>query len=172
MNKNILIFTGNGKGKSTSSFGMALRAAGHNQRIIIIQFMKKNSDIGELVSLKKLGIDIIQTGLGFVPKKENPRYADHVNAAQLGLKVAQQALNSGEYDLVILDEICGAIAKELLAEKDVIAAIKQASEPINIVLTGRYASARLIDIADTVSEINPIKHAFDQGIPAREGVEF
>jgi len=172
MNKNILIFTGNGKGKSTSSFGMALRAAGHNQRIIIIQFMKKDSDVGELVSLKKLGIKVIQTGCGFVPKKENPRYADHVNAAQQGLKVAQQALNSGDYDLVILDEICGAIAKELIAEEDVLTALTQAPEPINIVLTGRYASAALIDIADTVSEINPIKHAFDQGIPAREGVEF
>lgn len=172
MSKNILIFTGNGKGKSTSSFGMALRAAGHNQRIIIIQFMKKDSDVGELVSLKKLGINIIQTGLGFVPKKENPRYADHVKAAQQGFEVARKALNSGDYDLVILDEICGAIAKELIAEEDVLAALDQALEPINIVLTGRHASAALIDIADTVSEINPIKHAFDQGIPAREGVEF
>lgn len=172
MSKNILIFTGNGKGKSTSAFGMALRAAGHGQRIIIIQFMKNDSNVGELVSLKKLGIEIIQTGLGFVPKRDNPHYMDHARVAQQGLEIARRALNSEEYDLVILDEICGAIAKELVDEERVLAVLDQAPEPITIVLTGRYASAALIDIADTVSEINPLKHAFDQGIQAREGIEF
>ncbi len=172
MAKNILIFTGNGKGKSTSSFGMALRAAGHDQRILVIQFMKKDTAIGELISLKKLGIEVIQTGLGFVPKPENPRYQAHKEAAEKGFNIAEQALQSGAYDLVILDEICGAVAHGLVDEQVVVNAIKSAIEPINIVLTGRNAVASLIELADTVSEITPIKHALDQGIPARVGVEF
>ena len=83
MAKNILIFTGNGKGKSTAAFGMAVRAAGHGQRILIHQFMKSDTSTGELVDLRdKLGIDIRQMGLGFVPKPDHPKYSDHREAAQ------------------------------------------------------------------------------------------
>ncbi len=172
MDKNILIFTGNGKGKSTAAFGMALRAAGHNHRVLILQFMKHDESVGELVSLKQLAIPVIQTGRGFVPKPDNPHYAEHRQAAQEGFALARQALNSGHYDLVVLDELCGAVAKGLLDEIDVITALQEASSPLNIVLTGRGASERLIELADTVSEIMPVKHALEQGISAREGVKF
>ncbi|MCD6525578.1 MAG: cob(I)yrinic acid a,c-diamide adenosyltransferase [Desulfuromonas sp.] len=172
MSKNILIFTGNGKGKSTSAFGMALRAAGHDQRVLIIQFMKCDDSVGELVSLKKLGIRVIQTGLGFVPKPDNPRYTAHREAAQAGFALAKESLNSGQYDLIILDELCGAISNGLVDEQAVIDALITAPQPLNIVLTGRDATDKLIELADTVSEIQPLKHALDQGIPAREGVEF
>lgn len=172
MHKNILIFTGNGKGKSTSAFGMALRASGHNHHVLIIQFMKKDSNIGELISLKKLGITVKQTGLGFVPKPDSPRYADHKQAAQEGFELADNALQSGNYDLIILDELCGAIAHGLINEQAVITAITKAPAPLNIVLTGRNATKGLIDMADTVSEIKPLKHALDQGIKAREGIEY
>lgn len=172
MHKNILIFTGNGKGKSTSAFGMALRASGHNHCVLIIQFMKKDSSVGELIILKKLGITVKQTGLGFVPKPDNPRYTEHQQAAQKGFALANNALQSGNYDLIILDELCGAVAHGLIDEQTVVTAITTAPAPLNIVLTGRNATKRLIDLADTVSEITPIKHALDLGIKAREGVEY
>jgi len=172
LDKNILIFTGNGKGKSTAAFGMALRAAGHNQRVLILQFMKQDESVGELVSLKKLGISVIQTGLGFVPKPNSPRYPEHQQAAQRGFTLASKAMNSGDYDLIILDEICGAVAKGLLEEHVVTDALAAALPPLNIVLTGRDACDNMIALADTVSHITPVKHALERGIQARKGVEF
>ena len=173
MAKNILIFTGNGKGKSTAAFGMALRAAGHGQRILILQFMKSDDSTGELVSFQeKLGIDIRLTGLGFVPKPEHPKYPDHRKAAQQGFATACQAMESGEYDLLILDEICGAVSCGLIEEQQVLDAVIGARDDLNIVLTGRNATPAMIEMADTVTEMVPLKHALDRGVPAREGVEF
>lgn len=169
--KNILIFTGDGKGKSTASFGMALRAVGHGQRVLVIQFMKHEDRVGELSGLKQLGIETIQTGRGFVPKPENPAYAEHQQAAQQGFILASESLNSGEYDLIILDELCGAVAKGLLEEGEVLRAL-EASPPLNIVLTGRGATEGLIELADTVSVVHPRKHALADGVTARKGIEF
>lgn len=172
MDKNILLFTGTGKGKSTAAFGMALRAVGHNQRVLIIQFMKQDESVGELSSLQQLGISVIQTGLGFVPRPENPRYPEHQQAAQQGFALACKAMNSGDYDLIVLDEMCGAVAKGLLEERAVTDALVSAPAPLNIVLTGRDATVNMIALADTVSHITPVKHALEQGVPARKGVEF
>lgn len=169
--KNILIFTGYGKGKSTAAFGMALRAVGHDQSVLIIQFLKQDEGVGELKGFQRLGITVKQVGRGFVPKPDHPAYESHCSAAQEGLAVTREALNSGQYDLVVLDEICGAVAKGLLEESAVVCAIETAP-PQNIVLTGRSATERLISLADTVSEIQPLKHALAEGIPARKGVEF
>lgn len=169
--KNILIFTGNGKGKSTAAFGMAVRANGHGQRVLILQFLKQDETVGELVGLKQLGIEVLQVGRGFVPRMDHPDYDDHRQAAQEGFAFARKALNSGEYDLIVLDEICGAIAKHLLAEDEVLSAL-EAAPSMNIVLTGRGATERLIELADTVSDIHPHKHALADGIGARKGVEF
>ncbi len=173
MAKNILIFTGNGKGKSTASFGMAIRAYGHGQKVRILQFMKADSSTGEVVTLgDKLGIEIRQLGLGFVPKPDHFAYPDHQAAAQKGLALASQEMTAGNCDLLILDEICGTISAGLLDEDEVIAAVKQSRDDLNIVLTGRHASERLIALADTVTEMVPHKHALQNGIPAREGVEY
>jgi len=172
LDKNILLFTGTGKGKSTAAFGMALRAVGHNQRVLIIQFMKQDESVGELSSLQQLGISVIQTGLGFVPRPENPRYPEHQQAAQQGFALACKAMNSGDYDLIVLDEMCGAVAKGLLEERAVTDALVSAPAPLNIVLTGRDATVNMIALADTVSHITPVKHALEQGVPARKGVEF
>lgn len=173
MAKNLLIFTGNGKGKSTASFGMALRAVGHEQRVLILQFMKSDSSTGELVGLReKLGIDIRQTGLGFVPKPDHPKYAAHREAAQAGFALARQAMNSGDYDLLILDEICGAVTCGLVDEQQVLNALQKSRDDLNIVLTGRGATAGMIKLADTVTEMVPLKHALEAGVPAREGIEF
>ncbi len=173
MAKNILIFTGDGKGKSTAAFGMALRAAGHDQRILILQFMKSDDSTGELVSFReKLGVDIRMTGLGFVPKPDHPKYPAHRDAAQQGFATACQAMHSGDYDLLILDEICGAVSCGLIEETQVLQAVAAARADLNIVLTGRNATAAMVEMADTVTEMVPHKHALESGIPAREGIEF
>lgn len=173
MAKNLLIFTGNGKGKSTASFGMAVRAAGHGQRILILQFMKADASTGELVGLRdKLGIDIRQMGLGFVPKPDLPKYPAHKEAAQQGFAVAVQAMQSGDYDLLILDEICGTVTAGLVSEQQLLEAVAASRDDLNIVLTGRNATVKMIEMADTVTEMVPLKHALEAGIPAREGIEF
>ncbi|MCA1797164.1 MAG: uroporphyrinogen-III C-methyltransferase [Geobacteraceae bacterium] len=169
---NILIFTGNGKGKSTAAFGMALRAVGHDQRVRIIQFMKNDADVGELGALERLNIPVEQCGLGFVPKPDHHLYTAHCEAAEKGLARAEEAILAGGDDLIILDELCGAVARGLLAEQRVIDLLRRAPAGLTVVLTGRRASSALIEIADTVSEIQPVKHALEQGIPARKGVEF
>ena len=173
MAKNLLIFTGNGKGKSTASFGMAVRAAGHGQRILILQFMKSDASTGELIGLRnKLGIDIRQMGLGFVPKPDHPKYPAHREAAQKAFAVAVQAMRSGDYDLLILDEICGAVTAGLVSEQQVLEAVAVSRDDLNIVLTGRNATMKMIEMADTVTEMVPLKHALETGILAREGIEF
>lgn len=169
--KNILIFTGNGKGKSTAAFGMAVRAVGHGQRVLIIQFLKQDDTVGELTTLRRLGIEVRQVGRGFVPKADHSAYVEHRFAAERGFAFACEALNSRDYDLIILDEVCGAVAKGLLEEVEVIKAVTEAPRQ-SIVLTGRGATESLIALADTVSEIHPLKHALDYGVAARQGVEF
>lgn len=172
MAKNILIFTGNGKGKSTAAFGMAMRAAGHNQRILVLQFLKSDDTTGELVGCKQLGIEVRQVGRGFVPKKDHPAYVEHKQAAEDGFAQAVKAMNSGELDLLVLDEICGTVALGLLDEETVLNAIRESADDFNLVLTGRGATEKMIELADTVSEMVPHKHALESGKPAREGVEF
>jgi len=173
MAKNILIFTGDGKGKSTAAFGMALRAAGHGQRILILQFMKSDNSTGELASLReKLDIDIRLTGLGFVPKPEHPKYLAHREAAQQAFATACQAMQGGDYELLILDEICGSVTCGLIDESQVLEAVEGSRDDLNIVLTGRNATPAMIEMADTVTEMVPHKHALESGIPARQGIEF
>ncbi len=173
MAKNILIFTGNGKGKSTAAFGMAIRAYGHGHRIKILQFMKSDDTTGEIHTLReKLGIEIKQTGLGFVPKPDSPKYAAHREAAQKGFAEAVDAMQSGAYDLLVLDEICGSISCGLIDEAQVLDALAQSRDDINIALTGRNATEALIAVADTVSEVVPIKHAMEAGKPAEIGIEY
>ena len=103
--KNILIFTGHVKGKSTAAFGIAVRGFGHGQRVLIIQFLKQDQSVGELAGLKKLGIEVKQVGRGFVPRPDHSVYEEHRQAAREGFALACEALNSGEHDLIILDEI-------------------------------------------------------------------
>jgi cob(I)alamin adenosyltransferase len=173
-NKNrILIFTGDGKGKTTSALGMAIRAHGHGIPVAIVQFVKSDIETGEYMALKKMkDVEIVTTGIGFVPRPTDPRFADHVKAAKDGLHRAGEFLHSRDFGLVILDEICVAVSLNLLAEESVLDLIHQATPGMTIVMTGRGASQGLIDAADTVSEITVIKHGYDKGIKAQRGVEF
>jgi cob(I)alamin adenosyltransferase len=168
----ILLFTGPGKGKTTAALGLVLRAAGHGLRTGFIQFIK-SAPTGELQGLSLLkDVDFIQTGLGFLPAPNSPAFARHKVAAEQGLERARAIIVSGNFDVVVLDEICLAVHRGLLADKCVIEIVRQARDSMVIVLTGREASAGLISLADTVTEMSCVKHGLHGGHPARKGVEL
>jgi len=169
----LLLFTGDGKGKTTAALGMALRASGQGMQVKIIQFIKADPGTGEVAAVRNLpGVELIQTGLGFVPAADNPGYLQHHKAAERGLLLAEEAILSGRNDLVILDEVCNAIALKLLSEERVIAVLRQAGPRQIIVLTGRDASESLVALADTVTIMECRKHALTEGRPAQKGVEY
>jgi cob(I)alamin adenosyltransferase len=169
----ILIFTGDGKGKTTAALGMALRAHGHAIPVAVIQFVKSDVKTGEFAVLSRMpGVAVFVTGRGFVPPETDPRFAEHRQAAEEGLRIASEAACSGRYGLVILDEGCYAVARKLIAEELVLRLLKEAAPGVTVVLTGRGATEGLIAAADTVSEIRCVKHGFDSGRQAQKGVEY
>lgn len=169
----ILIFTGDGKGKTTAALGMVLRASGHGMRTLIIQFVKADGTVGELTGLRYLPeVEVIQMGRGFVPSPTNPAFLEHRQAACQALERAAKSIRSREYDLMILDEICIAMDKGLISEDQILELIEESGEGSCLVLTGRGATQRLIAVADTVTEMRNLKHGFSQGIAAQKGVEY
>jgi cob(I)alamin adenosyltransferase len=168
----LLVFTGDGKGKTTAALGMALRAVGHGQRVLFVQFVKADASTGEVDGARHLpGFRLVQTGLGFVPTPADAAYLAHQRAAVEGLGIVEQALLHGSADLVVLDEVCVAVAKGLLEVETVLAAIGNAASGANVVLTGRDAVPALIAAADTVTEMGCVKHALQAGRGADAGVE-
>jgi cob(I)alamin adenosyltransferase len=167
-----LLFTGDGKGKTTAALGMALRNTGHGHKTMIIQFIK--SDLtGEHEAIETIkNVEIKQVGLGFVPSPESKNFELHKDAAQKGLELVHDKISCGKYDMLILDEICGAVALGLLDDEKVFAALSNAPCEITVVLTGRDATQKLIDLADTVTEMKCVKHGFENGINAQKGVEI
>lgn len=169
----ILIFTGDGKGKTTAALGMLLRATGHDHRAYVMQFLKNDATVGEVTALRKLpGVSHEQCGRGFVPKPDSPAYPRHRDAAQAGLVRVRQRIAEAIDDLIILDEICGAVHAGLVSEDDVLSLARDLPEAATLVLTGRNATAALINLADTVSEMRPLKHGYDADVKAQAGVEF
>lgn len=172
-NPRILVFTGDGKGKTTAAMGMALRAAGHGLQVLILQFLKNDQKTGELTSLGEIdGITIRQVGKGFVPPADSPTYPQHQQAAIDALNLAKQAVADRQHDLIVLDEICGAISLGLIPEAHVLELLAQVPSTMHLVLTGRGATDALINAADTVTEMRCIKHAYENGMHAQKGVEF
>jgi cob(I)alamin adenosyltransferase len=169
----VLIFTGDGKGKTTAALGMALRASGHGMRTLFLQFMKANEAVGELTALKSLpGIEAIQMGRGFIPAATDPTFSEHRQAALHALERAAEAFRSRRYDLIILDEICTAMDNGLITEDQILELIEESGEVSCLVLTGRGATQRLIAKADTVTEMRNLKHGLREGIAAQKGVEY
>jgi cob(I)alamin adenosyltransferase len=166
----ILIFTGDGKGKTTAALGMAFRASGHGMRTCVIQFIKSDASVGEMAAAGKI-IEIHPTGLGFIPPADGPRFTEHREAAQAGWRKAVEVVTDGCFNLVILDEICLAVAYGLIEEQQVTELLTQASPEMCLVLTGRDASPGLIALADTVTEMRCIKHGWQTGRVAQNGVE-
>jgi cob(I)alamin adenosyltransferase len=169
----IILLTGKGKGKTSSALGMVLRAVGHGMRVSVIQFVK-SSNTGEARILKTLpGVEHHICGNGFVSPSDNAeKRAQHCRSAVDGLGLARVRLANPEIHMVVLDEICSTIYLNLLSEKEILDLISSASDGKIIILTGRNASQSLIDIADTVSAIEEVKHGLRQGIAAQPGVEF
>lgn len=169
----VLLFTGEGKGKTTAALGIVLRAVGHQLPTFVLQFIKHDATTGEVLALQQLPfVKLEQMGLGFVPPPEHPAYPDHRKAAMAALKRAQAVVNSRRYKVVILDEICIALHKKLIPQKVVIALVKGAPKNKIIVLTGRHAPEALIRLADTATEMKCLKHGFQSGRRAEKGVEF
>lgn len=170
----VLIFTGDGKGKTTAALGMVLRASGHGMRTRMVQFLKSDTGSGETVLLPKLpGVEFSRRGLGFVPRRrDDPSFPAHQQAAQEALELAREAIRDGDYDLLVMDEVGGAMASGLIDEQQVIEMLEQAPAAMRILLTGRDVPSGLIALADTVTEMCCIKHGFQQGRTAQKGVEF
>ena len=168
----VQVYTGNGKGKTTAALGLALRAAGHGFKTYIAQFLKAQPT-GEIEAARKLAplIRIEPFGReGFITVKDGPGDED-LSQARTGLTKALEAMLSGEYRIVILDEVNTAVHFKILPEQDVLDFIGRRPAAVELVLTGRYAPASFIDRADLVTEMKDIKHYFDKGVKAREGIE-
>lgn len=168
----VMVVTGNGKGKTTSAFGQALRAIGHGYKVFIIQFMKGRK-YGEIIAAEKYlpDLTIVQCGLDSFVMKDNPAPVD-IDLAQKGFEKAKEAVKSKKYNLVILDEINVAVNFNLISEQKVIDLIKQKPPELNLLLTGRYASDKIEEIADMVSDITEIKHHYNAGIKGQAGIEY
>jgi cob(I)alamin adenosyltransferase len=168
----IQIYTGNGKGKTTAALGLALRAAGHKQRVYIGQFLKGHM-YGELLSAKILSpyITIEQFGRsGFIHVTKDPDTED-IQKAKRGLKKCLNAMLSKKYRIIVLDEINVAVYFKLVSEKEVLEFLDQKPEDVEVILTGRYAPASFLKRADLVTEMKEKKHYYRKGVKAREGIE-
>jgi len=163
------VYTGKGKGKTTAAFGLAIRAVGAGKNVYIAQFVK-GMKYSELKSLKKIErIEIKQYGLNcFIKGKAEE---EDINAARKGLEEVAKILKSGEYELVILDEANIAVYYDLFSEEQLIEAIENRSEEVEVVITGRYAADKIIEYADLVTEMKEIKHYYQKGVKARIGIE-
>ena len=171
-----LVYTGNGKGKTTAAVGLTVRAAGNRLRVFFLQFIKGQWKSGEREILRNLpGVDLEVTGRGFtIERLRNPRIPleDHAAAAAHGWQVARTIVGEGAYDVVVLDEILGAVKAGLVPLDELLALVRSKPPELHLVLTGRNAPAELIELADLVSEIQPIKHPLQKGIKAQRGIEF
>ncbi|MBB6694499.1 cob(I)yrinic acid a,c-diamide adenosyltransferase [Cohnella xylanilytica] len=172
----VLVYTGDGKGKTTAAVGLAVRAAGRGKRALIIQFIKSpQRSYGEQIALSKLGIEMVQTGVGFTWTK-TPE--EHRAALREGWSFAKERIEAGAADLIILDEINNALAidrfpvDDVLPLADVLETILNRPRGMHIVLTGRSAHPDVIRAADLVTEMQPVKHYYDEGVPAVMGIEM
>jgi cob(I)alamin adenosyltransferase len=169
----VLIHTGSGKGKTTAAFGLAMRALGQGLKVLILQFMKGRANIGEIkaISHTDLHLEIKQFGRAVFFKSRACEPID-IYLATRGLAAFYEAMASGSYDMIVLDEIIMAIDFSLLKLEEVKEAIAQKPPELHIVLTGRNAPAELIEMADLVTEMREVKHPFSQGVAAQKGIEY
>ncbi|MDZ4164369.1 MAG: cob(I)yrinic acid a,c-diamide adenosyltransferase [Smithellaceae bacterium] len=168
----VLVITGNGKGKTTAAFGLALRAIGHGARVLAVQFMKGRK-YGEYLAAEAYlpNLTIRMSGLDSFVMRDNPAPID-LEMAEAGLAMVKEAIASSAYDLIILDEINVAMDFKLIPLADVLDIIKTKPAALDLVLTGRYAPQEIIALADTVSEVREIKHHYLAGIKDRAGIEY
>jgi cob(I)alamin adenosyltransferase len=170
-----VVITGNGKGKTSSAMGMVLRASGHGLRSCIIQFMKGDLYSGEWDGVKLLGelAELHATGMGFCGIQGNPyTHAEHRASAQRAIELARAKMASGTFDIIILDEINNALQLKLIDLEQVLALVKGKPELMHMVLTGRNAHPQIVELADTVSEVCEVKHAYRKDIEPQPGIDY
>ncbi len=168
----VQIFTGNGKGKTTAALGTILRAAGHGLKVFIVFFMKGDYEYGEFSTLPKLpNIEIRKSGFRQFTDPLNIK-PEEKEQAESALAAARKAILSGSYDLVVMDEVNVALGYNLISLDEVVKLIEDKPPHVELILTGRYADNRLIEMADLVTEMVKVKHPFDKGIKARKGIEY
>ncbi len=171
----VVVLTGNGKGKTSSALGMVLRACGHGLRSCIIQFMKGDLYAGEWDGVKKLGdlVELHHTGKGFCGIQGNPYpYEEHRANAQDAIDLVREKMTSGQFDLLVLDEINNALHLKLVDLEQVLDLLDNKPPLLHMVLTGRDAHPEVIERADTVSEVREIKHAYRKDIEPQPGIDY
>jgi len=171
----ILVFTGDGKGKTTAALGTVVRAYGYGWKVYILQFIKGTWHYGEMDGIKALepAVEMEQLGKGFykildddLPEEE------HKKAAVAAVERAREKIQSGKYKLVVLDEIINAVDLELITVEDVLGLIKDKPKDVHLILTGRGAKPEIIEACDLVTEMKEIKHPFQKGLKAKKGIDF
>ncbi len=169
----VSIFTGDGKGKTTAAIGAVVRAAGHGLRTFVIYFLKGKDYIhGENTILSRLpNVSLASFGQEGWVDRENIK-PEHREQAGLALATAREAINSGDYDIIVLDEINIAINYGLIELDEVIKLVNDKPKQVELILTGRYANPKLVQMADLVTEMQMIKHPYTQGIKARRGIDY
>jgi cob(I)alamin adenosyltransferase len=168
----LLVFTGNGKGKTTSALGLALRALGHGQPVCLIQFIKSNRRCGELEAARSFAglLDIHVTGRGFTWKSDDLN--KDIKAARDAWQLALRTIREGRHRLLILDELTYLVTYGMLEEEEVLNGLAGRPDNMHIVVTGRDASPGLTAAADLVTEMRDVKHHYDKGVMAQQGIEF
>jgi len=171
----VVVITGHGKGKTTTALGIAVRACGHGMKVSIVQFMKGDLYAGEWDGIKKMNcpIELIATGKGFCGIQGNPYpFKEHRENAQEAIQIVRQKMESNPPDILILDEINNALHLKLVDLGQVLQIIERKPPQMHLVLTGRDAHPQVIELADTVSEIVEVKHAYRQGIEPQPGIDY
>ena len=166
------VYTGDGKGKTSAAFGLALRAVGRGLKVYVIQFIKGGFDYGELYVVKRLpNFKMKAFGRGkFVT--DVPPTEDDVRLAKEAFELAREVVNGGEYDIVVLDEINVALHLKLLGIEEVVDLIRRKPKHVELILTGRSAPPEVVELADLVTEMREVKHPYTKGVPPRKGIEY
>ena len=171
----VIVYTGNGKGKTTAALGLSLRAIGYEHKVCMLQFIKGSWHYGEMDSSKKLepNFELIAVGKGFVgilddnsPREEHEKYAAEA------VRICREKIFSEKYDVIILDEVNYAINLGLIDVQEIIKIIKEKPSDLDLVLTGRDVKEEIVELADLVTEMKEIKHPFKSGIKAKKGIDF
>ena len=170
----IIVNTGPGKGKTTAAMGTALRAVGQGMKVLMLQFLKGSWHYGELDAVQAFGDRFVmkQMGRGFVKVGGAETDPEDVRMVEAAWREAEQAIASGQWDLVVLDEINYAISYGMLDPEKVVEALRKRPEMVHVILTGRNAHPKVVELADTVTEMRQVKHAYEKGVLAQRGIEY
>jgi cob(I)alamin adenosyltransferase len=170
----IIVHTGPGKGKTTAAMGTALRAVGQGMRVLMLQFLKGSWHYGELDAVQVFGDKFVikQMGRGFVKVGTEKPDPEDVRMVEDAWAKSAQAIHSGTWDLVILDEINYAISYGMLDPAKVVESLTRKPDMVHVILTGRNAHSTIVEVADTVTEMRQVKHAYEKGVMAQRGIEY